>query len=73
MMSADIKPGYVLVEVIAGAEGPSLYIGDGCIAERIAGPKPWGGGRSVHTFQVKAEDIHRVVDAYKDQDDEQQP
>lgn len=39
-------------EVISGREGPSLYIGDGTIGHRLAGNKPWGGGRTLHTFKV---------------------
>lgn len=38
----------VTVEVISGVEGPCLALDD----TRIAGPKPWGGGRVVHSFKV---------------------
>ncbi len=69
-MSTDIKLGHVLIEVISGVEGPSLYISDGSIGERVAGPKPWGGGRTIHSFQVKAADLRRLADAYEDQNDE---
>ena len=38
-----------LFEVIAGVEGPCLAL-DGT---RIAGPKPWGGGRVVEEFETE--------------------
>lgn len=62
---SELKPGYVLVEVVAGVEGPSLSIGDHGSGERVAGPKPWGGGRTTHTFQVKASDLRRLADEYE--------
>ncbi len=36
------------VEVVQGVEGASLYIDD----VRVAGPKPWGGGKVIHRFEV---------------------
>lgn len=65
-----LKPDHVLIEVISGVEGPCLSIGDGSIGERVAGPKPWGGGRTIHSFQVKSADLRRLADAYGDQNDE---
>lgn len=44
---------FVTVEVISGVEGPCLAIDD----TRVAGPKPWGGGRVVYTFKVKLRDL----------------
>lgn len=38
--------GHVAI-VVAGVEGPSLYI-DGY---RVAGPKLWGGGKTLHEFR----------------------
>jgi len=35
-----------MIEVVSGPEGPSLYI-DGI---RMAGPKPWGGGRTIASW-----------------------
>lgn len=63
-MSQKIKPGYVLVEVVQGVEGPSLSIGDNDTGERVAGPKPWGGGRTIHSFQVAAKDLVRLAKEY---------
>lgn len=63
-MSQKIKPGHVLVEVVHGIEGPSLSIGDNDTGERVAGPKPWGGGRTVNCFQVAAKDLIRLAKEY---------
>ncbi len=63
-MSQKIKPGHVLVEVVEGVEGPSLSIGDNDTGERVAGPKPWGGGRTSHCFQVSAKDLIRLAKEY---------
>lgn len=63
-MSQKIKPGHVLVEVVQGVEGPSLSIGDNDTGERVAGPKPWGGGRTIHCFQVAAKDLIRLAKEY---------
>jgi hypothetical protein len=40
------KPGEVNIVVLAGVEGPSVYVNE----IRVAGPKPWGGGRVLHEF-----------------------
>ena len=39
--------------VVAGPEGVALYI-NGC---RIAGPKPWGGGKVLHVFSGESCDV----------------
>lgn len=39
---------YVTIEVIRGVEGPCLVVDD----RRIAGPKPWGGGQVVYSFDI---------------------
>lgn len=39
--------------VVAGPEGPSLYIDD----YRVSGPKPWGGGKILYEFQFDSEDL----------------
>lgn len=62
-----LKHGHVLIEVVGGVEGPSIYVGDYSTGERVAGPKPWGGGRTLHSFQVKAEDLRRLADQYEAQ------
>ena len=36
----------IKIEVIAGVEGACLAINN----TRVAGPKPWGGGRITNTF-----------------------
>lgn len=45
----------IWIEVIEGSEGPSLSITDEDKESgglRIAGPKPWGGGRVSRSFKV---------------------
>ena len=51
--------GTAIVEVVNGVEGPSLYIGDEDGGYRLAGPKPWGGGRTIHKFTVKLNELVR--------------
>lgn len=58
------KPGHVFIDVVSGREGDCLTIGDCDSSERVAGPKPWGGGVASHRFQVKAEDLRRLADEY---------
>lgn len=41
---------HIQVEVIRGVEGFALYVAN----TRVAGPKPWGGGRSVASWTVDA-------------------
>jgi hypothetical protein len=43
----------VQIEVVKGVEGHALYIND----YRVAGPKPWGGGQTVHKWKVKGDDL----------------
>lgn len=40
-----------------GVEGQSLYLDD----TRIAGPKPWGGGTVVKTWEVRARDLENAI------------
>lgn len=47
----------IVVEVVSGVEGPSLYIND----YRVAGPKPWGGGKIIHRFMVERKDVEKVL------------
>jgi len=54
----------VLVEVISGPEGPCLSVsnngnGNGM---RVAGPKPFGGGRITHAFRPSAKELREAVD-----------
>ncbi|MBU9378739.1 hypothetical protein [Burkholderia gladioli] len=58
-MSDKLKEGHVWIEVVAGREGPSLNIGDDNGGYRLSGPKPWGGGRTVHRFMVRLDELVR--------------
>lgn len=64
MNAQAIKPGHVLIEVISGAAGPCLTIGDNDTSVRLAGPKPWGGGATIHLFSVDAEELVREANSY---------
>jgi hypothetical protein len=57
-MNGKLKTGEVRVEVVSGVEGPCLCVSneDGS-GVRIAGPKPWGGGTTIHRFKVSAADL----------------
>lgn len=56
-----MKKGKVIIEVVNGVEGPSLYIGDEDSGHRLAGPKPWGGGGVVFKFIVDAAELQEEV------------
>lgn len=55
----------VKIEVVSGCEGPSLSIGDDRTGHRLAGPKPWGGGRAIHSFDVDVDELIREAEALK--------
>jgi hypothetical protein len=57
-----MKKGKVIIDVVAGVEGPSLYVGDENSGHRLAGPKPWGGGRTLHKFIVDIAELRRELD-----------
>lgn len=45
------------LKLIQGVEGNSLYLND----YRIAGPKPWGGGQVLKTWDVDPADIRKAL------------
>jgi hypothetical protein len=50
----ELKPEQnISVEIVSGIEGLCLLVND----YRVAGPKPWGGGKVVHSFQTKQSQI----------------
>ena len=51
-MSKDIE-----LIVSSGVSGPCVYLND----FRIAGPKPWGGGRTLYSFKVSVQEIEAVL------------
>lgn len=61
-MKPALKPNHVWIEVVAGVEGPHLSIGDDDCGERVAGPKAWGGGRTIHRFQVSTAKLRELAD-----------
>lgn len=49
------------VELISGVEGPCLAIMGKSRGQRISGPKPWGGGKTIYQFTVSAQEIISAV------------
>ncbi len=50
---------YARIDIVKGVEGLSLYIND----YRVVGPKPWGGGKFIKTWQkVEIKDILKSLD-----------
>lgn len=47
----------VKIELVSGCEGYSIYIDD-C---RVAGSKPWGGGRTVMQWTAKVDKIDQAL------------
>ena len=43
----------VQIDYVSGPTGPSLYIND----YRVAGPKPWGGGKVLKSWKTDSKDI----------------
>jgi hypothetical protein len=50
------------IEVISGVEGPCISID--CF--RVAGPKPWGGGKVIHKWTATIEDILDAIPNLKE-------
>jgi hypothetical protein len=67
MNGVTLKPGECLIEIISGVEGPSVYIGDNSSGHRLSGPKPWGGGKTLHRFKVNIDELMREAAALKEQ------
>lgn len=63
--------GKCVIEVVEGVGGPSLYVGDESISHRLAGPKPWGGGRTVFKFEVAIAELVREAGALADRGEEE--
>ena len=60
---------FIDVEIVRGAEGPSLQICGPNGGTRVAGPKAWGNANNhpVHTFTVGVDELIRAIqsDAYE--------
>jgi len=52
----------IIVEVVKGIEGDSLYINN----RRVCGNKPLGGGEIIHHFEVKVEEIEQAITEFKE-------
>jgi|GEM_PF-5671004 hypothetical protein len=53
-----VKP-VATIEVIQGAEGLCVTIND----RRIAGPKPWGGGKVIWSWKTTVREINEAIRA----------
>ena len=53
----------IVFEVISGVEGRCLAVTDkkGVCLHRIAGPKPWGGGKTVCSFEVSRDELMKQL------------
>lgn len=47
----------ILIEVVKGVEGHCLYIN----GNRVAGPKPWGGGQVILKWKTTQEKILNAI------------
>lgn len=45
------------MDYVRGVEGNSLYLND----QRIAGPKPWGGGQVLKSWEISPEDAEEII------------
>ena len=66
MTPTEPKPQYFVVAVVGGVEGNSLYVCDKNRepAYRVAGPKPWGGGRVLRLWEVKVSELLREIEQH---------
>lgn len=53
-----MKVPYATFEIVSGVEGIALYVND----YRVSGPKPWGGGTSLHFWTVPADDLRHALE-----------
>ena len=54
----------IKLQVVKGPEGYSLQTFDNrSSGKRVAGPKPWGGGEVVHTFECEIERLIHAIRA----------
>ena len=57
LFDAEGNPKQVAIDLLDGVEGQCLVIN----RIRIAGPKPWGGGKVLHTWWADKEEIERAL------------
>lgn len=62
-LDAPPPAGCVFIDIVEGVEGPSVSIGDNHTGYRVAGPKPWGGGKTLRRFTATLEDIKRAIES----------
>lgn len=56
--------GCVFIDIVEGVEGPCVCIGDDSTSLRVAGPKPWGGGRTSRRFTATLENLKAAIESY---------
>lgn len=57
--------GHVFIDIVEGVEGPCVCIGDNSTGVRVAGPKPWGGGRTSRRFTASLENLKAAIEGYE--------
>jgi|SRR6185369_8762102 len=57
LLAVEWPEGPLSLLIVSGVEGPSVYLND----FRIAGNKPWGGGKAIHTFTTGYESIRQAL------------
>jgi hypothetical protein len=48
----------VTLQIVDGVEGCAIYLN----GFRIAGPKPWGGGKVVNSWNIAPEDLESAIE-----------
>lgn len=56
-MEKKVSEEKMKLEYVSGVEGNSIYLND----FRIAGPKPWGGGKVLKSWEIDKEDVLRAI------------
>lgn len=57
MSTIELTEEWVDIKLINGVEGLCIAIND----NRIAGPKPWGGGAVMESWRARRDDIARAI------------
>jgi len=58
----------IRISVCSGVEGPCVSIDaidskkEAYTGKRVGGPKPWGGGRTTHSWLVDPDDLRSAID-----------
>lgn len=53
----------IKISVVDGVAGHSLSVGNDVGGTRMAGPKPWGGGKIVHEFECDVDELIEAINS----------